>query len=89
MKEARILEAVEARKLTVTMDIDSAPEVVKEGVLDGVYVWILRFPATIKFDGNSPLGPIPVLLTVQVSRVSTLQNSAGIGIENWIAAERK
>jgi len=88
MKEARILEAVEARKLTVSMDIDAAPEVKKEGEIDGVYTWYLQIPIAIKFDGNEALQPMRANLMLQVVRVSTLQNPEGISIEQWIAVPR-
>jgi intracellular multiplication protein IcmL len=85
MREARILEAIEARKLTVNMQIEAAPEVEKAYVRDGVYTWILRFPVTIAFDGTEAPSPISANLVLQVVRVSTLQNPEGISIEQWIA----
>lgn len=85
MKEARILEAVEARKLVVTMDILAAPEIKREFVRDGIFTWYLQFPISIRFEGNDPPAPISANLIVQIVRVSTLQNSDGISIEQWIA----
>lgn len=88
MREARILEAVEARKLTVSMDVEAAPEVKRAFERDGVYTWYLQFPIVIKFDGNEPPAPIQAMLILQIVRVSTLQNADGISIEQWIAAPR-
>lgn len=88
MKEARILEAVEARKLTVQMDIEAAPEVKSAFERDGVFTWYLQFPITIKFDGNEAPQAINAMLVLQVVRVSTLQNPEGISIEQWIAMPR-
>ncbi|HBM91440.1 MAG TPA: type IV secretion protein IcmL [Rhodospirillaceae bacterium] len=88
MKEARILEAIEARKLTVKLEIEAAPEIRSEKIRDGVYTWLVSFPATISFDGNDPPEAMQVNLMLLISRVSTLQNPAGIGIEHWIAAQR-
>jgi intracellular multiplication protein IcmL len=85
MREARILEAVEARKLVVTMDIDAAPEIKNSFVHDGIYTWYLRFPIVIKFDGTDAPAAIHANLILQVVRVSTLQNPDGISIEQWIA----
>jgi intracellular multiplication protein IcmL len=85
MKEARILEAVEARKLVVSLDIEAAPEVKKEFVRDGVYTWYLQFPVTIKFEGNDAPAAIQAKLLLQVVRISTLQSADGISIEQWIA----
>lgn len=88
LKEARILEAVEARKLTVSMQIDAAPEVKNAFEKDGVYTWYLHVPIEIKFDGNEPMQPIKADLILQIVRVSTLQNPEGISIEQWIAKTR-
>jgi intracellular multiplication protein IcmL len=89
MKEARVLEAVEARKLVVSLDIESAPEIKAASVRDGVFTWYLQFPITIKFDGNEPPAPIHALLILQIVRVSTLVNPEGISIEQWIARSDK
>lgn len=86
MKEARILEAVEARKLMISMDIEGAPEIKNSFVRDGVYTWYLQFPVTIKFEGADPPAPIAAKLILQVVRVSTLQSSDGLSIEQWIAS---
>lgn len=88
MREARILEAVEARKLTVSMEVEAAPEVKMETARDGIYTWYLQFPIVIRFDGNEPPSPISATLVLQVVRVSTLQNPEGISIEQWIAVPR-
>lgn len=88
LKEARILEAVDARKLLVSMKIEAAPEIKSAFVRDGVYTWYLQFPITIQFEGNDPPAPISAMLLLQVVRVSTLQNPDGISIEQWIASTK-
>lgn len=85
MREARIIEAVEAHKLTVQMEIGGAPEVKMELEKDGIYTWYLNFPVAIKFDGVNAPAPIRAMLVLQIVRVSTLQNSDGISIEQWVA----
>lgn len=88
MRDARIIEAVEARKLTVSMQIERAPEVKKALDNDGVYTWHLQFPIVIRFDGNDPPEPMYATLVLQIVRVSTLQNPEGISIEQWITVPR-
>lgn len=85
LKDARILEAVDARKLVVTLDVTAAPEIKNAFVKDGVYTWYMQLPISIKFSGNEAPGAINAVLLLQVVRVSTLQNPDGIGIEQWIA----
>lgn len=84
LKDASIIEAVEARKLVVSLDIGAAPEIKNKFVKNGVYSWQIQFPITIRFDGNEPPQPIRTMLAMQVSRVSTLQNTDGISIEQWV-----
>lgn len=85
MKDARILETIEARKLVVNMEIDAAPEIKNAFVKDGVFTWYLQFPVTIKFEGQEAPSTIRALLILQIVRVSTLQNPAGVSIEQWVA----
>lgn len=89
MKESRIMEAVEARKLTVSMKIQAAPEVKKAFIKDGVYTWLLQFPVTIEFDGAAAPAAMQANLVLQVVRVSTLQNPEGISIEQWLSVPRR
>jgi len=89
LKEANIIEAVEARKLVVTMEINSAPEITNSDLRNGAYTWDLKFPVTIRFDGNEPPQPISTLLYLRIVRVSTLQNADGISIEQWVTINPK
>ncbi len=86
LKESSILDAVQARKLVVTLAIGAAPEIISEGARNGVYTWDLRFPVTIKFDGAEAPQPISATLLMRIVRVSTLQNPDGISIEQWVVA---
>ena len=48
IKDANIIEAVQARKLVVSLDIGAAPEISAAGVRNGIFTWDLKFPVTIK-----------------------------------------
>jgi intracellular multiplication protein IcmL len=84
LKDANFLEAVQARKLVVSMEINAAPEIQSAFERNGVYTWYVRFPVTIKFDGEQPPAPIDTMLRLQIVRVSTLQNPDGVSIEQWV-----
>jgi intracellular multiplication protein IcmL len=84
LKDANFIDAIQARKLVVSMDINGAPEIQSAFVHDGVYTWYVQFPVTIKFDGDQPPQPIITTLRMQIVRVSTLQNPDGISIEQWV-----
>jgi len=84
LKESNIVDAITARKLVVSLDVNMAPEIRNEGVRNGVYTWIMRYPVTIKFDGNEAPASIEMQLSLTVVRVSTLVNPDGISIESWV-----
>jgi intracellular multiplication protein IcmL len=85
LKDARILDAMEARKLMIKMDIEGAPEITNSFLRDGVYTWYLQMPVTIRYEGGTaPPSPMSVNLILQIVRVSTLQNATGLSIEQWI-----
>ncbi|MDR3424058.1 MAG: DotI/IcmL/TraM family protein [Alphaproteobacteria bacterium] len=84
LKDANFIDAIQARKLVVALDINGAPQIQGEGVKDGVWTWYVQIPVTIKFDGNQPPTPISSMLHLQIVRVSTLQNADGVSIEQWI-----
>ena len=84
LKEANFVDAIQARKLVVSMEVKGAPEIRNTVVHNGVYTWYVQFPVTIKFDGDQPPQPIETTLHLQIVRVSTLQNPDGISIEQWV-----
>ena len=84
LKDASFLDAIQVRKLEVTMSINAAPEIQSALVRNGVYTWYIQFPVTIKFDGEQPPAAINTILRLQVVRVSTLQNPDGVSIEQWV-----
>lgn len=88
LKEAHILEAVDARKLVVDISVDAAPEILGEGNNKGVYTWVMQLPVTIKLIGENAPSDMQWMLRLTVVRVSTLQHPQGVGIEQWVAAPR-
>lgn len=87
LKDSNIIDAVEARKLVVSLDLTLAPEIKNAFVKNGIYSWYLQVPVTVRFDGAEPPQPIATTLILQVVRVSTLQNPEGISIEQWVAVK--
>jgi intracellular multiplication protein IcmL len=88
LKDSNLIEAVQARKLVVTLDIQAAPEVISSGVRNGVYTWDVKFPVLIKLDGPESPQPTMANLLLRIVRVSTLQNADGISIEQWVTVTR-
>jgi intracellular multiplication protein IcmL len=89
LTKARILEAIETRRQVVTATIEGAPEIRDKGVANGVYRWIVRIPMTVNYRAEQNPVATPMMLTLVLVRVSTLENPKGIGIEQWIADPRQ
>ncbi|MEJ0061947.1 MAG: DotI/IcmL/TraM family protein [Alphaproteobacteria bacterium] len=84
LKDARILELIEERKMVSELTIDAAPEILKKGDLNGVYTWMLQMPVTLSFKGQQAPQSIKGVLRVTISRVSTLQHPKGVGFEQFL-----
>lgn len=84
LKEARILELIEERKMVTEMTIEAAPEIIKKGEDKGVYTWILQMPVVLTFKGEQAPQALKGNLRVQVSRVSTLQHPKGVGFDQFL-----
>lgn len=84
LKDANFIDALEAHKLVVTLDVNEAPEIQSAFVRNGIYMWFVKIPVTIRFDGEQPPAPIRTTLRLQIVRVSTLQNPDGVSIEQWV-----
>jgi intracellular multiplication protein IcmL len=84
LKDARILELIEDRKMVSELSIESAPEIIKKGELNGTYYWVLQMPVALAFKGENAPQSIRGTLHMTVSRVSTLQHPKGVGIEQFL-----
>ncbi|MBP7252925.1 MAG: DotI/IcmL/TraM family protein [Alphaproteobacteria bacterium] len=84
LKDARILELIEERKMVTEMTIEAAPEIIKRGEINGVYAWVLQMPVSLTFKGEQAPQAIKGNLRVQISRVSTLQHPKGVGIDQFL-----
>ncbi len=89
LKEARILELIEERKMVTELSIEAAPEIIKKAEIGGVYYWTMQMPVTLSFKGEIAPQNISGTLLVTVSRVSTLQHPKGVGIEQILIESNK
>lgn len=88
LQQSRVIEAVEARQQVISAVPNGAPVIVQEGVLNNVYRWVIEMPMIITYKSGNTTRPDSVLVTLVVVRVPTLDNPNGVGIEQWIAANR-
>ncbi|MGE3770339.1 MAG: DotI/IcmL/TraM family protein [Bdellovibrionales bacterium] len=89
LNKARVLEAVDKRQLNVKGTPNAAPQIKRQGVVNGVYQWVLEMPYTIEYLGSGEIPqPTSGTLTLVVQRVPNLENPQGIGIDQWIMVSK-
>lgn len=89
LKDTRNLETVVAKKLVVSATPTGAPEIKDQGILNGRYAWRIQIPLLVTYEGAAGERiQQPVLVTMVVTRVSTLDTPKGIAIAQFVASER-
>lgn len=86
MEQSRILETVQSRQQIVTAAPGAAPVLINEGVINGVYTWVIEFPLLATFQSGNATSTRRFNLTLRIVRVSTLESPNGVGIEQWVGA---
>jgi intracellular multiplication protein IcmL len=88
LKESRLIEAIEQKKLVSQLRIEGAPQVLKKGVgRNGTYSWYLSMPISILYDGQDAPQPVRGILQVRVDRVNFLEIPEGIAFGQWIIGQ--
>ena len=87
LRLSRNLNAVVEKKLVVSAVATRAPVLVRSGLIDGVYTWVVQIPIQVTYQSASEYNQQSQIVTVMVKRISTLINPDGIGITNYIGAD--
>ncbi|OGT51643.1 MAG: type IV secretion protein DotI [Gammaproteobacteria bacterium RIFCSPHIGHO2_12_FULL_42_13] len=80
------LSAVLTKKLVVSSTATAAPVVLQQGELNGVYAWRVQLPMVITYQSASQVAQQNVLVTMLVTRVSTLNSARGVGISQFVVS---
>lgn len=88
LKASRNLEAVVAKKLTASAVPTGSPIVIEQGVVNGVYKWKVELPLLITYESASTKITQPSLVTMLITRVSTLEMPKGIAIDAFYMSEQ-
>ncbi len=78
------LEAVKAKKLIVSAVATSAPIILQKGVLNGRYSWRIQMPLLVTYQSASEFSQQRNVVTILVTRISTLNSPRGIGIAQFV-----
>lgn len=79
---------VQAYKMFIKATPTGAPIVRQEGLLSGKYAWWVQMPINLSYAGYEKAYKQPLTLQILVVRVSTLNNLAGVGIDNVIVSSK-
>lgn len=85
LDRARIIEAVEKNQQIVTSAPQQAPVIIQQGLVNGIYRWIVELPLIVTYQSGGAQQSNVVRVRLIIVRVSTLDSPSGIGIQQWIA----
>lgn len=86
LQSSNNLDAVKAKKLIVSAVATRAPIVLDKGELNGRYSWRVQMPILVTYQSASQFSQQNNVVTMLITRVSTLNSPRGIGIEQFIVA---
>ena len=85
LKDSNNLIAVISKKLVVSAQASRTPEILQKGVLNGRYSWRVKIPIVVTYQSQQySQQNLEVILLI--TRVSTLNNPKGIGIEQFVSS---
>ncbi len=84
LKQSNNLDAVKAKKLIVSAVATRAPIILQKGVLNGNYSWRVQMPILVTYQSASEFTQQNNVVTILITRVSTLNSPRGIGISQFV-----
>lgn len=78
------LNAVKAKKLIVSAVATRAPIILQKGLLNGRYSWRVQMPILVTYQSASEFSQQNNVVTMLITRVSTLNSPRGIGIAQFV-----
>lgn len=84
LQQSNNLDAVKAKKLIVSAVATRAPIILQKGVLNGSYSWRVQMPILVTYQSASEFTQQNNVVTMLISRVSTLNSPRGIGISQFV-----
>jgi len=78
------LAAVQAKKLIVSAVATRAPIILQKGILNGSYSWRVQMPILVTYQSASEFTQQNNIVTMLITRVSTLNSPRGIGIAQFV-----
>ncbi|CAM2828603.1 type IVB secretion system apparatus protein IcmL/DotI [Legionella worsleiensis] len=84
LQSSNNLDAVKAKKLIVSAVATRAPIILQKGVLNGNFSWRVQMPILVTYQSASEFTQQNNVVTMLITRVSTLNSPRGIGISQFV-----
>lgn len=86
LAQSNNIDAVKAKKLVVSAVATRAPIILQKGLLTGIYSWRVQMPILVTYQSASEFTQQNNVVTMLITRVSTLNSPRGIGISQFVVA---
>ncbi len=86
LSDSNILVALKAKKLISSAVATRAPIILDQGLLNGVYSWRVQMPLLVTYQSASEFQQTKNIVTLLITRISTLTTPRGIGIAQIVVA---
>ena len=84
LQQSNNLDAVKAKKLIVSAVATRAPIILQKGLLNDRYSWRVQMPMLVTYQSASEFSQQNNVVTMLITRVSTLNSPRGIGISQFV-----
>jgi intracellular multiplication protein IcmL len=84
LQQSNNLESVKSKKLIVSAVATRAPIILQKGVLNGSFSWRIQMPILVTYQSASEFTQQNNVVTMLITRISTLQSPRGIGISQFV-----
>ena len=85
LTKSRIIESIQALQQVVSAEPRSAPLIIQETISNGKYRWVVKLPLKVTYQSGAETRVDTPDVTLVIDRVASLENSNGVGIEQWIS----
>lgn len=87
LNDSNNLPTVIRKKLVVSAVALKPPSILMKGLLNGVYSWRIQIPMLVTYQSASEFIQQYLLVNLLVTRISTLENPKGLGIDQFIVSQ--
>lgn len=86
LQDSKTLEMVTTKKLVASAVATGAPVILEQGVVNGRYSWKVQMPMLVTYQSPSEQVQQPIVITMIVTRVPTVNMPRGIAIASFVSS---